>query len=109
MHSGHGIDERGEVSRWQGMHGKKETATPLGRISADELNAIATAIRESRIMEFHHRESGNMTSYLRITRGEILHTVSWPGDGSDVSETPEQIRPLVAMIRSAIAALGDTR
>jgi len=105
MHSGFTISPTGMVSYWSEMQGRKEDIRKVGTLSADQLIALQQRIDHSEFRTFVYNETGNMTTSLRITSNEELHTVTWSGARSETEHVPSQIQVLYTYLTELLAPI----
>jgi len=96
MYSGFIIKSDGSVLYWSGMYGKREQVRPLGSLDVSEVVKLKALIDGQKLSAFAHRETGNMTTALAVTDGEMLYTITWPGMDSDTDPVPETVKPVHA-------------
>jgi hypothetical protein len=92
----------GTIESWQGKQSKTEGVTRLGTIDAGEINEIKAMIEKDGIMGRAFRETGNMTTMLRVTDGDEMRFITWPGTIEDDAKMPAEVRGVYAKIRKHI-------
>jgi len=105
MHSGFIISPAGVVSYWSGMQDRKNDIRIVGTLSTDQLKALQEHIDQSAFRTFIYNETGNMTTSLRITINEEVHTVTWVGMRSETEHVPLQIKVLYTYLTELLAPI----
>ncbi len=94
MYTGFILASNGDVVYWRGFRGQEDSRTVLGTIALEHLTRLKTLVSESHLSTLAFRETGNMTTLLRVSDGSELFTLSWSGIDSDESAVPKEILPV---------------
>lgn len=107
MHTGFTLKSDGTVLYWRGMYGRREEVRPLGTADADAVRTLKALIDERKLSSFSHRETGNMTTALAVTEGELLYTITWPGMDSESDNAPGEVKPVLLELQRLLGPFRD--
>lgn len=86
---GYTIEADGTVKAWSGLI-QNEKAEVVGKLDADQLQALWAQVQESDYFGQKSQEVGNMTAFLEITADSTMHRTTWIPhvEGIEEPETP---------------------
>ena len=102
MSSGFSILHDGTVTQWTGRGATITDARVLGRLDVESHTALLAFLAKAGLPDVRQQETGNMTTSLRITRGEEEFLYSWPGLHLRKEEVPPSVRSLVETVWGSI-------
>jgi hypothetical protein len=107
LHTGYVFHDDGSVLFWQGFNAQKESTRDLGRVPLEKIREVQRLIDDGGLMDAALHETGNMTVTLRISEGERVSTLTWPGTMNDGESVPLPARPLFAPLHELLRLAQD--
>lgn len=104
MHAGHIIHDDGSVLFWQGLNGAHESMRTIGAVKRDRILALRKTVTAAALSGLSYHETGNMTTTLRVTDGEVVTVLTWAGTTADAEQVPAELQNLYRLIQETIAA-----
>ena len=86
-HDGYYIDSLGVVKSYSGITFSKSKMNSIGQLSIAQINEINNLFQT--IKDKKYNETGNMTSYLVLTKNNYELRFSWIGSAPDNNAPPE--------------------
>ena len=102
MWTGYILHSNGTVQSWDGWQTKVNGIKTVGELDPGEIFDLMTLIDKNELMKRPYRDTGNMTTMLRVTRGDEMQFITWPGTVDDDSGVPADAREAYQILRALI-------
>ena len=102
---GYTIDPEGNVSTWNGFAASVKEKAELATLDADAHAALLRELYACDPSALQFSETGNMTTVLEVSSGELQYRFSWSGLMQDSASAPEALRKFTELLSSTIQSL----
>jgi hypothetical protein len=104
MHAGHIIHDDGSVLFWQGINASHESMRTIGAVKPERIRTLKKTVNEAKLSSLSYHETGNMTTTLRVTDGDAVMVLTWPGAETDAETVPAELQELCRRIHDIVTA-----
>ena len=96
--NGYIIRSDGAIQSWHGKQMKTDEVKDLGQVEPDDIAEVKTILDRDKIMNLALHETGNMTTMLKVTSGDEMTFITWPGSMDDEGQVPAQVLETYTLI-----------
>ena len=92
------LNSAGDLTFFSGL-GVNQTGKPIGKISADDCSMLYKSLRTLKLSDYTVKTTGNITYFIRETKGDSIYEVSW---GIEQKDVPEPLKNYYRLFMSKI-------
>lgn len=92
------LNSTGDVMFFSGLEGN-QTGKPIGKISPADCSMLYKSLRTLKLSEYAVKTTGNITYFIRETKGDSIYEVSW---GIEQKDVPEPLKNYYRLFMSKI-------
>lgn len=105
-YSGYSLKSTGSVRRWEKRGAGGDSTLWVGDVPPGRVLEFRKALERGGALAVSRRESGNMTTTVKLELPDTLLIWSWPGDGVDET-TPDPFRAWYPQVEMFCKSLED--
>ncbi len=92
------LNSAGEIMFFSGL-GVNQTGKPVGKISTADCTMLYKSLRTLKLSDYAVKTTGNITYFIRETKGDSTYEVSW---GIEQKDVPEPLKNYYQLFMSKI-------
>lgn len=92
------LNSAGEIMFFSGL-GVNQTGKPIGKIPAADCSMLYKSLRTLKLSDYTVKTTGNITYFIRETKGDSTYEVSW---GIEQKDAPEPLKNYYQLFMSKI-------